>query len=178
MEGLVHFYTGDGKGKTTAAIGLAVRAAGAGRKVVFAQFMKGMDTSELAPLKTLGVQVVRKGTVTKFVPYMTEDERALCAAQQAETLAEARRLVPEDGVLVLDEIASAVTTGMVPAEDVLALERETRRHRSGDDRPPAAPGAAGQGGLHQRDALRPPSLRHQRRRRPQGHRVLTKRGVS
>ena len=121
MEGLVHFYTGDGKGKTTAAIGLAVRAAGAGRKVVFAQFMKGMDTSELAPLKTLGVQVVRKGTVTKFVPYMTEDERALCAAQQAETLAEARRLVPEDGVLVLDEIASAVTTGMVPAEDVLAL---------------------------------------------------------
>ena len=87
MEGLVHFYTGDGKGKTTAAIGLAVRAAGAGRKVVFAQFMKGMDTSELAPLKTLGVQVVRKGTVTKFVPYMTEDERALCAAQQAETLA-------------------------------------------------------------------------------------------
>ena len=73
MEGLVHFYTGDGKGKTTAAIGLAVRAAGAGRKVVFAQFMKGMDTSELAPLKTLGVQVVRKGTVTKFVPYMTED---------------------------------------------------------------------------------------------------------
>ena len=115
MEGLVHFYTGDGKGKTTAAIGLAVRAAGAGRKVVFAQFMKGMDTSELAPLKTLGVQVVRKGTVTKFVPYMTEDERALCAAQQAETLAEARRLVPEDGVLVLDEIASAVTPGMVPA---------------------------------------------------------------
>ena len=120
MEGLVHFYTGDGKGKTTAAIGLAVRAAGAGRKVVFAQFMKGMDTSELAPLKTLGVQVVRKGTVTKFVPYMTEDERALCAAQQAETLAEARRLVPEDGVLVLDDIASAVTNGMVPAEDVPA----------------------------------------------------------
>ena len=47
MEGLVHFYTGDGKGKTTAAIGLAVRAAGAGRQVVFAQFMKGMDTLSL-----------------------------------------------------------------------------------------------------------------------------------
>lgn len=121
MEGLVHMYTGDGKGKTTAAIGLAVRAAGAGRRVLFAQFMKGMDTSELAPLKELGVRVVRKGTVTQFVPYMTEADRALCAAQQTQTLDEARRLAPEYDVVVLDEIASAVTTGMVALEGVLGL---------------------------------------------------------
>ena len=45
--GLVHLYCGDGKGKTTAAIGIAVRAAGSGIEVVFCQFMKGRPTAEL-----------------------------------------------------------------------------------------------------------------------------------
>ena len=50
MSGYVHVYTGDGKGKTTAALGLALRAAGAGWNVFFAQFAKGMATSEQAAL--------------------------------------------------------------------------------------------------------------------------------
>lgn len=59
-NGLIHLYTGDGKGKTTAAIGLAMRAAGAGMKVVFAQFMKGRDTSELKSLcKIPEITVIR-----------------------------------------------------------------------------------------------------------------------
>ena len=59
-QGLIHLYTGDGKGKTTAAMGLAVRAAGAGMKVVFAQFMKGSDTSELKSLSTIdGITIIR-----------------------------------------------------------------------------------------------------------------------
>ncbi len=49
-KGYVHVYTGDGKGKTTAAIGLAVRAAGAGMRVYIAQFVKGMHYSELDAL--------------------------------------------------------------------------------------------------------------------------------
>lgn len=47
MTGYIHVYTGDGKGKTTAALGLALRAAGAGKKVFFAQFVKGMPYSEI-----------------------------------------------------------------------------------------------------------------------------------
>ncbi|MFH2045036.1 MAG: cob(I)yrinic acid a,c-diamide adenosyltransferase [Pseudomonadota bacterium] len=60
MKGYVQVYTGDGKGKTTAAIGLALRAAGAGLKVYIAQFVKGMDYSELSSLKTISDDIVLK----------------------------------------------------------------------------------------------------------------------
>lgn len=51
MNSYVHVYTGNGKGKTTAAIGLAIRAAGAGKKVLFTQFVKGMKYSEIGALE-------------------------------------------------------------------------------------------------------------------------------
>ena len=53
MRGLIHLYCGDGKGKTTAAIGLCVRAAGAGKRVLFAQFLKDGSSSELRVLRAL-----------------------------------------------------------------------------------------------------------------------------
>ena len=51
MAGLIHIYCGEGKGKTTAAVGLAVRAAGAGKKVVFTQFFKDGTSSEIGNLR-------------------------------------------------------------------------------------------------------------------------------
>ena len=58
MRGLVHIYCGDGKGKTTAAVGLAVRAKGAGKKVLFVQFFKDGTSSEVAVLRDdLGIDV-------------------------------------------------------------------------------------------------------------------------
>jgi len=53
-EGLIHVLTGDGNGKTTSAIGIAVRAAGRGMRVAFIQFLKGGLSSEIAPLQKLG----------------------------------------------------------------------------------------------------------------------------
>ena len=53
MQGLIHLYCGDGKGKTTAAVGLSVRAAGAGKRVLFAQFLKDGSSSELNVLRAL-----------------------------------------------------------------------------------------------------------------------------
>ena len=60
MKGYVHVYTGSGKGKTTAALGLALRAAGAGFKVFIAQFVKGMQYSELDALKRFAGQITLK----------------------------------------------------------------------------------------------------------------------
>ena len=52
-QGMIHIYCGDGKGKTTAAIGLAVRAAGCGMKVLFARFLKNEDSGELKVLDSV-----------------------------------------------------------------------------------------------------------------------------
>lgn len=122
-RGLIHVYTGDGKGKTTASIGLTVRATGAGKKVCFAQFMKGMDTSEIKPLQSLGVKILRTGTITKFVPYMTPEEREQSSGEQIAGFDAATAMADELDMLVLDEIISAVTTGMVPEERVVSFLR-------------------------------------------------------
>ncbi len=62
MKGYIHIYTGNGKGKTTAALGLAIRAAGAGLQVFLAQFIKGQQYSELKTLSRLSDQI----TVEQF----------------------------------------------------------------------------------------------------------------
>ena len=120
-KGLIHVYTGEGKGKTTASAGLAVRAVGAGKRVAFVQFMKGVESSEIAPLRTLGVTVLKAGTITKFIPHMTDAERTQCAQEQQAGFASAVALAPDVDLLVLDEIISAVTTGMVPQASVEAF---------------------------------------------------------
>ena len=74
--GLVHLYWGEGKGKTTAAMGLALRALGHGRKVTVVQFLKNGSSGELAPLRALGAAVYAGKTGTKFASQMTPEERA------------------------------------------------------------------------------------------------------
>jgi cob(I)alamin adenosyltransferase len=75
MSGYVHVYTGNGKGKTTAALGLAIRAAGAGWNVFFAQFAKGMATSEQAALARFGDRItVRQFGRPGFIRHGPADE--------------------------------------------------------------------------------------------------------
>ena len=74
--GLVHIYTGDGKGKTTAAAGLALRAAGRGLKVIFAQFMKGRASGEVDALAQIpDVMVLRASKDYGFYSRMSEADR-------------------------------------------------------------------------------------------------------
>lgn len=120
-KGLVHIYTGDGKGKTTAGVGLAVRARGAGCRVGFFQFMKGRPTSEIAMLETLGIHVARGTDKAKFVFQMAEEEKSDYRREQSALLRLAAAEAGDYDLMVLDELASAISTEMVSAADAAAF---------------------------------------------------------
>ena len=69
MQGCVHIYTGNGKGKTTAALGLALRAAGAGLKVYFGQFLKKGNFSEIKALRRFPEITVRQFGCGRFIKH-------------------------------------------------------------------------------------------------------------
>ncbi len=120
-EGKVHVYTGDGKGKTTAAVGLAVRAAGAGRRVYFGQFMKNGESGELDVLRAMDerVKAEQYGTGNELASL---DKEADAAAARAG-LAQAREaLLSKDyDVVVLDEANVADSLGYLEAGALLEL---------------------------------------------------------
>lgn len=113
-QGLVHLYWGSGKGKTTAAMGLALRALGAGRRVVIVQFLKGAETGEVPLLRRLGATVLRGKAGQKFVFQMDGEEKAETRRLQTENLRAALAL-PAD-LLILDEACAAWQLGMVDGE--------------------------------------------------------------
>lgn len=110
-QGLLHLYYGDGKGKTTAAMGLALRALGSGKRVVIVQFLKGRVSGEVALLEQLGAEVYRGKAGQKFVSRMTEEEKAATRALQNQNLRAAMARCAD--LLVLDEAGSAWELGMV-----------------------------------------------------------------
>ena len=104
-EGLVHLYWGDGKGKTTAAMGLALRALGQGKKVAVLQFMKDGRSGEIHMLETLGAAVFAGNPGGRFVRQMSEEERAAVRKRQDDLLREI--MGREDDLVVLDEACAA-----------------------------------------------------------------------
>jgi len=120
-KGLVHVYTGDGKGKTTAAIGLGIRAVGAGLRVHMIQFMKGRRYSELDALKHIpGFTVVQFGR-DEFVSKKKPEQIDIDLARKG--LAHAREVMRKNDcdVLILDEINVAVDYQLLSLPDVLSL---------------------------------------------------------
>jgi len=122
-KGYVQIYTGDGKGKTTAALGLALRAAGCGLKVCIIQFMKGRHYSELdsVPLLQGLVTIEQYGhpTFCRFTdpPDPREVERAHEALERLESLMNSRAC----DVLVADEIITAMKFSLLTEDEVLAF---------------------------------------------------------
>ena len=110
-QGLLHLYWGDGKGKTTAAMGLALRALGSGKRVVIVQFLKSGNSGEIPLLAQLGAEIYRGKAGQKFVFQMTPEEKAATRELQNQNLAAA--IAQPADLLILDEAGSAEELDMV-----------------------------------------------------------------
>lgn len=113
--GKLHIYCGDGKGKTTASIGLAIRALGSGYSIVFTQFLKGSDTGELEVLRNMSnVKIVRSNAPMKFTYLMDEWELQECKKLNDSIFMEAiSNDLNSKTLLVLDEILGAIECNLL-----------------------------------------------------------------
>ncbi|GAB7140471.1 cob(I)yrinic acid a,c-diamide adenosyltransferase [Deferribacterales bacterium RsTz2092] len=120
-KGYAQIYTGDGKGKTTAAIGVTIRALGAGMKVFFCQFMKNNFSSEQPVFDKYKDQLTLKQFGTgKFVFGKPSNEEVLAAKEGFQLAKDAVNSGNYD-LVVLDELNVAVSIGIVAEKDVLEL---------------------------------------------------------
>ena len=121
-KGQIHIYTGDGKGKTTAAIGLAVRAAGAGKKVYIGQFIKDMEYHEVAVLRSIeGVTVELYGSGDGCFIDRNPAPKDIEVANAAVNKAIMAVYSGEYDVVILDEINIANTLNLVSTQQMLCI---------------------------------------------------------
>jgi cob(I)alamin adenosyltransferase len=120
-RGYIHVYTGDGKGKTTAAFGLALRAAGAGLRVFIGQFVKGMQYSELRAIGRLAGLITVKQYGRRCFIREKPDEQDIARARRG--LEEVRHVLAsgEYSVVILDEANIAAHFGLISVEELLGL---------------------------------------------------------
>lgn len=121
-KGFVHCYTGSGKGKTTAALGLALRAAGAGLDVFIAQFAKGMETGEIRVLRKISKRItLRRYGTRAFITRPSALDRKLAA----RGLADAGKAISGGrfDVVILDEICGVCHSKIATPEQVVGIVR-------------------------------------------------------
>ena len=133
--GLVHVYTGDGKGKTTASLGLALRAVGSGLRVHMIQFLKSGVTGEIYSAKKLGFSIEQFGvdalkekqkhlleftdrtSIFVFQPDIEEKEAAMQGLEHAKKIIKSR----DYDLIILDEINCALDKSLIPLDEVLEI---------------------------------------------------------
>ena len=124
VRGLIHVYTGTGKGKTTSSLGLALRAIGHGWKVFMVQFMKGKGSyGEMSIANTLpGFTLIQAGLPT-WVKKGQPSEEDLKAAREGYEKAKQALTSGEYQLVILDEINVAIDHGLFSADEVVELIR-------------------------------------------------------
>lgn len=136
---MIQIYHGDGKGKTTAATGLAVRAAGNGLPVLFVQFLKDDTSGEIAMLQRLGIETLHAPQMYGFVSRMSEEELAKTREYFSTMLdyvnSWIEKKIPErdsqrniGAVVILDEILHALKYGLLDEAVLLRVLSEYREN--------------------------------------------------
>lgn len=130
-KGLIQIYTGDGKGKTTALFGLAIRAIGRGRRVLIMQFLKARETGEVMFLKEVNptnLVFKRANTSRKFSWNMNEEEKA----KAREEVLEGMRWVVENqkdfDLVLCDELVNCIRSGSIKEEELLDFMDKKEEH--------------------------------------------------
>ncbi len=121
MEGYVQVYTGDGKGKTTAALGLAVRAAGAGLKIFIAQFAKGRKFSEHKALERFTDLITVKCYGRECFIREKPTPKDTAAAQEGLREAREAMLSGDYDMVILDEANIAAHLGLISVDELIEL---------------------------------------------------------
>jgi len=128
-KGLVEVYTGNGKGKTSAAFGLALRAIGRGLKVYIIQFIKGgFDYGELHILEKLPNLELKAFGRGRFITQKPPGKEDIALAEEALTLAHGVVKSGEYDVVILDEVNVALSLKLISLDDVLELIKSKPKH--------------------------------------------------
>ena len=120
MRGQVHLYTGNGKGKTTAAIGLAIRAIGADLKVFFSQFIKNGEYSEIKALKNIENIDIRQYGEEAFINGQPDEKDKAAAREGLVEIKEALNSGKYQ-VVIIDEIAIALFFDLIDEDDLFKV---------------------------------------------------------
>ena len=121
--GLIHIYCGDGKGKTTAAMGLGMRAAGRDKKVLLTQFLKDNETGELNSIEKLGTnfEIFKGIPVLKFFKFMSLEEQMVIREEHEKRFRKVTKKAIDENfdLLILDEIIASTNLELVSLDEVV-----------------------------------------------------------
>lgn len=121
-ESYVHIYTGDGKGKTTAAMGLAMRAAGRGLTVKILQFLKGRESGEMFVIDKIdNIELFRVSDCKKFFRDLSYEEKQQMREKVCEVLPIIKEWSGKTDLIILDEAMAAISCGILKLEEALGI---------------------------------------------------------
>lgn len=126
-KGLIHVYTGEGKGKTTAAMGLAVRAAGRGKKVLILQFLKGKggDSGEIITARKSNIKVIRfKDQTSPIFDPKVKLQELKKSIKKAVSLSIQEIKSKAYDVVILDEFNNLMSNGYITIQDIKKIVKE------------------------------------------------------
>ncbi|BBF44573.1 cob(I)alamin adenosyltransferase [Lachnospiraceae bacterium KM106-2] len=131
MRGLIHVYCGDGKGKTTVSVGLSIRAAGRGKKVLYANFLKTDDSGEIIIMDQIeNITVMRVEEEYGFIYTLSSEDKEKAIKFYSTRLERAIEMATKENydVLVLDEILASYTLNVINRETLLQFLKNKPEH--------------------------------------------------